>query len=226
MVPDEKKPEKNGQSRKKLAAMVAGIVIVGMIGYTLKDFFADKGERKKSKVQQISLIKPPPPPPPPEKKPEPEIKKEEVKIDQPKPDMPKPDNPPDNSPAPRGIDGPEGTDGFGMQRGTWGEGGSGEGGEGGGVLGFAFYTGQLQEYLQQELAKNDRLRESSYRIRVRLWLTGNGTIERVELDGSSGLADLDDTLRHALQKIAAMREPPPANIPQPIKMRISNHGAS
>lgn len=226
MVPDEKQQPENGKSGKKLAAIVAGIVIVGVAGYSLTGLFTDKGTQKKPKVQQISLIKPPPPPPPPEKKPEPEIKKEEVKIDQPKPDVPKPDNPPDNSPAPRGIDGPEGVDGFGMQRGTWGDGGNGDGGEGGGVLGFAFYTSQLQEYLQQELAKNDRLRESSYRIRVRLWLTGNGTIERVELDGSSGLADLDDTLRHALQKVTAMRESPPANIPQPIKVRISNHGAS
>ncbi len=96
---------------------------------------------------------------------------------------------------------------------------------GGERMAFAFYTNGLQRYLQEALAKDKRLRGADYRLIVRLWLGGDGSIRRVELAGSSGNPEVDAQVRSALGALAAVPDAPPANMPQPVRLRISNRGA-
>lgn len=204
-----------------LFAAAVGLALVAALGYGLMKLFSDSGAPKRRVVHQISLLKPPPPPPPkpPEKPPEPQIKKEEVKVEQPKPDAPKQDDAPAGKQLGVDAEGGAGSDGFGLV--------GNKGGRDllGGGMGFAFYTNGLQRFLQEELAKDKRLRSIDYRVVVRLWLGRDGAVRRVELAGSSGSPDVDARVREALGALAAVRQAPPENMPQPVKLRISNRGA-
>lgn len=202
---------------------VVAIALIALVGYALKKLLGDAGPAKKPIVHNISLLKPPPPPPPPkqqEKPPEPEIKKEEVKVDQPKPDAPAPDSPPPGEQLGVDAEGGAGADGFGLV-----------GNKGGrdllttGKGSFGFYTNLLQRHLQEELARNRKLKRLDYRLVVRVWLSKSGSVQRVALAGSTGDVELDETLRTALASAAAMRDAPPENMPQPVRLRISNRGA-
>ena len=204
-----------------LFACLVACALAVALGYGLMKLFSKSEAPRKQVVHNIALLKPPPPPPPPkpQEKP-PEVKKEEVKVEQPKPDAPKQDDAPAGKQLGVDAEGGAGSDGFGLV--------GNKGGRdllGGGRMGFAFYTNGLQRFLQDELARNKQLRGADYRIVVRLWLAPDGAVRRVELAGSSGSPDVDARVRAALGALAAVREAPPENMPQPVKLRISNRGA-
>ena len=217
----EQKPPRVWPTRLLVAVVV--IAVIALLGFGLKELLGSGGPAKKRTVHTISLLKPPPPPPPPkpqEKQPEPEMKKEEVKIDQPKPDAPNEDDAPEGKQLGVDAEGGAGSDGFGLV--------GNKGGRdllAGGKAGFAFYTNQLQRHLQDELAKNRKLKRIDYRVTVRVWLSKSGSVQRVDLGGSSGDAEIDETLRTALAAAPALRDAPPENMPQPIRIRIINRGA-
>jgi protein TonB len=100
-----------------------------------------------------------------------------------------------------------------------------KGGDVGGRMAFAFYTNNLQRHLQDELNRNRKLRERDYRVTVRVWLARDGSVQRAELVQSTGSGNLDELLRQALTQIVAMREAPPENMPQPVRIRIMARGA-
>jgi protein TonB len=213
----EEKPPRVWLTRLVVAVVV--IAVISLLGFGLKELLGSGGKAKKQTVHNISLLKPPPPPPPPkpqEKPPEPEMKKEEVKIDQPKPDAPNQDNAPEGKQLGVDAEGGTGSDGFGLV--------GNKGGRdllAGGKGAFAFYTNQLQD----ELARNKKLKRLDYRVMVRVWLSKSGSVQRVDLGGSSGDAEIDETLRMALAAAPALRDAPPENMPQPIRIRIMNRGA-
>lgn len=208
----------------RLLIAVVVLALLALLGFALKKLFGDAGPQKKQTVHNISLLKPPPPPPPPkpqEKPPEPEMKKEEVKVEQPKPDAPNQDNAPEGKQLGVDADGGAGGDAFGLV--------GNKGGRdllAGGKMGFAFYTNQLQRHLQDELARHKRLKGADYRVTVRVWLSRSGAVQRVDLAGTSGNGEVDETLRRVLADVPALREPPPESMPQPIKVRITNRGAA
>ena len=207
----------------RLLVAVVILALVALLGFGLKQLFSDRGQPRKHTVHNISLLKPPPPPPPPqpqEKLPEPEIKRDEVKVEQPKPDAANQDNAPEGKQLGVDAEGGAGSDGFGLV--------GNKGGRdllAGGKGGFAFYTSQLQRHLQDELAKNRKLKRRDYRVPVRIWLSRTGSVQRVDLGGSTGDAEVDETLRMALAAAPALRDAPPENMPQPIRLRIMNRGA-
>ncbi len=104
------------------------------------------------------------------------------------------------------------------------------GGTVGGRLGHSLFTDRLQRYLSGELNRNRKLRESDYRVVVKLWLSRGGAIERAELAQSTGNAalgnGLDELLHQALMEAKSMPEAPPENMPQPIRIRVTTRGAS
>lgn len=205
-----------------LFAATVAVALIGALGYGLMQLFSKSEAPKRQVVHNIALLKPPPPPPPkpPEKPPEPQIKKEEVKVEQPKQDAPKQDDAPAGKQLGVDAEGGAGSDAFGLV--------GNKGGRdllGGGRMGFAFYTNGLQRFLQDELAKNRKLRGADYRVVVRLWLARDGAVQRVELAGSSGNPEVDAQVRAALGALAAVKEAPPESMPQPVKLRISNRGA-
>lgn len=209
-----------GKRREWLSYVLPVAVMLALLAagaYLLHDMLGSKGGKPK-RPPKISLLpdKPPPPPPPKEeKKPEPPERKE-VKVETPQEPQPQAQNEPLKMEGAAG-DGPSpfaaGTVTRENDFNT------------GARLSFAFYTNHLQRYLQEELAKNKRLRATDYRVMVRVWLARDGGVQRVELAGSSGDAEVDAAVRSALGAIAAVKEPPPENMPQPVKLRISNRGA-
>jgi len=190
------------------------LLFSAIVWYLLHDLLADDGSKSKKTVQQISLIKPPPPPPPPkveEKPPEPEIK-EEVKIDEPPPEN-NDDEPPPGQDLGVDADGGAGGDGFGLI-----------GRKGGRDLmssRFGWYGNLVQSDIYDALMRDEDTRKSSYSVVVKLWLGTGGEVQRVELEGSSGDVRIDESIKRAVSGLSRVAEAPPADLPQPIKLRIA-----
>lgn len=213
--------------RKRNYALRRGVVVVVVVAaaiglaFLIKPMFEKGDAKKKNVVHQIMLLKPPPPPPPPpkEEKP-PEIKKEEVKIEEPKPQ----ETPQEADAKPAGeqlgldADGSAGSDGFGLAA---RKGGTDLLSTGGGQKG-AWYAGMIQQHFLAELQKNRNLRGQEFRVVVNVWLRADGSVQRTELVGSSGKPDTDEQIKLAFGDLPPMREAPPNDMPQPVRLRLTN----
>ena len=217
MEEDETKP-----ASLRWGGVVAGIVAAVLIALWLKDMLTPKGPVQKMKVQQITLVKPPPPPPPPppeEKPPEPEIK-EEVKVDQPEP-TPEPQDA-EEAPAPLNVgEGAEGGLDVGGTRGTPTLAGSGGGGNPWGRY-DALLNEAVSSAFQQALARDKALKGKNYKVMVKVWIDSGGKVTRASLVDSTGDARADEVLKDALNGMRALREAPPAEMPQPVKLRVTS----
>lgn len=206
---------------------VAGLLLaglLGLVGWGVASLLAGKADKPR-KPPAVTLLpdKPPPPPPPPkeEKRPEPpKDDKREVKMDQPKAQVPQPAQ---NEPLK--MEGAAGNGESPFGAGTVGRDYVG-GSIGAGGLQQGVYAGRLQRHLQDQLSRNRRLKESDYRVTLKVWLRRDGSIERAELVQSTGNTTLDGLLQEALEQAAAMREPPPDNMPQPIRIRVTARGTT
>ena len=213
---------------KHLPVIAGGlfILIVAIMAFVFRDYFAKPTESKKQ-VQQISVVRPPPPPPPPPPKPEikpPEVK-EEVKTEEPEPEPePEPEAAPDAEPPGDQLgvdsDGSAGGDGFGLVGKKGGAGLIGGGGGGGNAI--IWYGQHVARELTSELssALKDRPRQSKYSAVVLVWISPDGNISKVELAHSSGTPEIDEALRAAISRIQGRFKPPPERMPQPLKVRI------
>jgi protein TonB len=204
-----------------------GLSVLLVLGiWSLKDKFQKPPQTKKV-VQQITMIQPPPPPPPPPevKPPEPEVQE---KIEEPEP-APEPEPTPEEAePEPAGeelgldADGAAGSDGFGLAARKGGQ--SILGGNGGGGNAVIWYGGQIKRHVEdslQSLLANTPAGHASYSVLVNVWVSADGHISRSELVNGSGDAGVDQALRDALPRLrASVGKPPPANMPQPLKIRL------
>ncbi len=204
--------------RRRLPLLLGGafllILVVGVV-ILIKNFLENPDKPNTRRVQQISIIKPaePPPPPPPEEKP-PEVK-EEVKLDEPPP--PQQDAPPPGANLGLDADGKGNGDSFGLV----GNKGGRELTIGGNGSRFGGYLGGLQKNIRDELSRNEKLRKGEYKALVALWIAKNGSVEKFELLSSSGELEVDAAMKKVLSLIKHFEEPP-ADMPQPIKLRISS----
>ncbi|MFH1657871.1 MAG: TonB-dependent receptor [Rhodocyclaceae bacterium] len=200
---------------------VLGAAIIAIVTWGIMSLMGGKsGKPRKPPVVTLLPDKPPPPPPPPkeEKKPEPPKENKDVKIEPPK-EAPQPAQ---NEPLKMEGAAGDGDSAFGA--GTVGrEYAGGNIGATGAAQGM--YAGRLQRHLQEQLSRNRKLKESDYRVTVRVWLRRDGSVEKADLAQSTGNSGLDELLREALLQVAAMREAPPENMPQPIRIRITARGA-
>ena len=199
---------------------VLGAAVVALVTWGIMTLMGGKsGKPRKPPVVTLLPDKPPPPPPPPkeEKKPEPPKENKDVKMEPPK-ETPQPAQ---NEPLKMEGAAGDGDSAFGA--GTVGrEYAGGNIGATGAVQGT--YAGRLQRHLQEQLSRNRKLKESDYRVTVRVWLRRDGSVEKADLAQSTGNSGLDELLREALLQVAAMREAPPENMPQPIRIRITARG--
>jgi protein TonB len=201
-----------------LIAILVGIAVLALLAWGVKSLLGGKSDRPR-KPPTVTLMpdKPPPPPPPPkeEKKPEaPKEQRNETRAEQPKEQA-------QNEPLKM-----EGAAGDGP--GAFAAGSVGKDYVGGSIGGAqqSVYASRLQRHLQEELNRNRKLRESDYRVTLRVWLRKDGSVEKAELAQSTGNPSLDQVLRETLLQVSAMREAPPDNMPQPIRIRVTARGAS
>ena len=210
-------------------AMIAVTVLLIVI---FRDVFEKPVEAKKQ-VQQIKVVQAPPPPPPPPPQPEvkpPEIKEEKI---EPLEQDPEPEPEPEPAEAPvsdqLGVDaeGSGAGDSFGLQGKKGGKDITqikGSGGNGGGGNAFIFYGQHVQRELVAELQNKlrDKARTTHYTAVLHVWIAANGDISKVELQNSSGEAEIDEALKMAMGNIKGRLKPPPERLPQPLKIRIKS----
>ncbi|UCV05452.1 energy transducer TonB [Dechloromonas denitrificans] len=210
--------------RRWLTLLVLGLLGLALIGLAVWGVMSlmggKSGKARKPPVVTLLPDKPPPPPPPPkeEKKPEPpKDDKKEVKVEQPKEQAPPAQNEPLKMEGAAG-DGPS----------AFGAGSVGRDYVGGNIGGGAqqgIYAGRLQRHLQEQLNRNRKLKESDYRVTLRVWLRRDGSVEKADLAQSTGSAALDELLKETLLQVGAMRDAPPENMPQPIRIRVTARGS-
>ncbi len=214
----------------RVALVLAGVLAaVALAAYALKGLLSG-GKARKPSVQTIAVLRPPPPPPPPkpeEKPPEPELK-EEVKLPdpEPKPQEAQNDQPPPGADLGLDADGSGAGDGFGLVGKKGGQDITTIGGGGGASRDqFAFFANMVQAHLQDALSRNRKLRSADYMVVLKVWFAKDGRVERTELSGSSGDGDIDQQIQTTLAEAAPLRQPPPADMPQPVRLRLVSRGA-
>ncbi|MEW5789137.1 MAG: hypothetical protein AB1899_14920 [Pseudomonadota bacterium] len=213
--------------RSRLPALAGGafmlLFTVGVVGL-VRDFIVNAEPPDKVKVQQISLVKPPPPKPE-EKPPEPEKveqeqPKEEVQLDTPQPqDQPQDEGPPPGEQLGLDAEGGAGGDGFGLA--------ARKGGRdittlGGGSDRDAWYGRVISRYLEENLRRAKRLQGTSYNIVAQVWFDEAGGVLRVRLTQGSGNPETDLLLREEMSSLPPLRDPLPADLPQPVRVRVAS----
>ena len=210
-------PAHNRSLRSRLP-LIGGLLFMTLftasVIWVVTGFIQDSGKPERPKIQTISLVKPPPPKPPEEKPPEPQKidkPKEEVKLDQPQP--PQPEAPP---PPPGGIpDGPAGGMATDLAAGS----GIGIGGGGDRDERRSWYSNMISRQFEDELRRAKRLQGKDYRVVAQIWFNPSGGVSRVRLDQGTGDSELDEALRQEIRQ-ASLRDPLPADIPQPVRLRV------
>jgi protein TonB len=159
------------------------------------------------------------PPPPPDQPPPPPPPEEEEPLDTPEPVDAPPEAAPSDQPPPGDslgldADGSGAGDGFGLV-----------GRRGGrdllaGGTGYSNYAGLIKNELLEALTDAAPIRKGSYTANLRLWIRRDGSIDRVQLLGSTGNATRDRQIEAALEQFTRFSQPPPADMPQPVSLRV------
>jgi protein TonB len=201
--------------------ILIGLLVTTTVGsaavYYIQKFIATPAPTPKKVVQQVQLIRPPPPPPQVERPPEPP-KVDDEKIPEPE-QQPTPETPSDQPPPGDLLgldaDGGAGGDGFGLVGRKGGRDLLASGGDR-----FAWYAGVLKDDLLSFLSEHPDVRQRAYSVNIRLWLDGGGAVTRVALSSSTGDHDLDRELQKLLGGMEKVAQAPPADMPQPVQIRI------
>jgi TonB family protein len=220
---DEPEDEKPGWARR-LGRLAFGLVLIGGFGAAVYFIFDGMSTTERHAIQtvtRITLPPPPTPPPPPPPPPPPEKVVETPKIQEPKladkkPDKapPKPAQPPASSLT---AEAGSGANPYGLAAGN----GSGNvigGGGGDGNAAYMSYGRIVSADVQSALRRDDKLRFAKFVAELRIWLDVSGKVTRVQLASSSGDPAIDDAVTRSLNGLA-LHEPPPKDMPQPIRLR-------
>ena len=135
-----------------------------------------------------------------------------------------PDPTPSNEPPPSeqlGLDaeGSAGGDAFGLVGNKGGRDLLGTGGSA-----FSWYAGLLKNEILDTLETDSKARNGGYSVIVRVWVRSDGTIEKVRIAQSSGDRARDQAIEAALSRITRLSQGPPADMPEPISLRIVSRG--
>jgi len=80
----------------------------------------------------------------------------------------------------------------------------------------------VNDAFQRALAREQALKGKNYRVIVKIWLDDSGRVTRSALVDSTGDIRADSVLKDALRDMRALRERPPADMPQPVKIRVTS----
>jgi protein TonB len=205
------------QSQRRVAAprlvVIGALIVLFLAGIVavVRVVMSDAPPQSRV-IQTITLLPPPPPPQIEEKPPEPEVR-QEVAIPEPQPvDR----NDAQAASADLGVDADgTGGDGFGLRAKKGGrdllDGGP-----------FGWYGSLLGADIQEALAMRKRLRQVKYTAVLDLWINRDGRIEKIELVRTSGSRELDTALKIAVAEVGKVREPPPPEMPQPVRLQVTS----
>jgi hypothetical protein len=82
------------------------------------------------------------------------------------------------------------------------------------------YIGVVQGDIEKALKKLAKTHRGDYRVAIKLWVEPPRTVQRVELDGSTGDSDRDRSIAGTLKELALSQEAP-INAPRPIRFMIA-----
>lgn len=208
-------------TRRKRKRRYVPIVLLGLsvtlIGAgtfaMMRSFLNSTPAPSKPVVQEIHLIRPPPPPPdlPPPPPPPPD---EKVNVPEQKPD-PTPTNQPPPGQLGLDADGSAGGDAFGLLANKGGRDLIGSGGSA-----FMWYAGLLKDQILSQLNADSAARRGSYSLVVQVWVRSDGSIDRVHVAQGSGDRARDQAIEQSLSLISRLNQAPPADMPEPITLRI------
>jgi periplasmic protein TonB len=212
----------------RLGAGLALTAFVGIVALGAYSLLNDSHPTKRRVVQISLLVPPPPPPPPPEAKPpEPVVEppdlvvKERVAVREPEQPQQAKEAPTPSEPIRTDVKGSGSGDSIDLGPGNGGQDGLAIGGGGSDRARFGAFAAAIESQLKEHLHKNETLRKSGYRVVMRLWINPDGWIERYELVGSAGDPEVDRSLRTALAAMPRLEQRPPAQMPQPVTLRVT-----
>jgi len=216
-------PSEKAALVKRIVIIISILAVLGGLGYALKGLLDSPGPQKKE-ITKIKLLPdtPPPPPPPPPKEPPKEVPKEapkEIKEAPPKPKQE--ETPPAEQLKMEGAagDGPSPfAAGAVNEEYKGGEVGTTTIGGGPSKYQFAWYTDLIKEQIENAISKDKTLANGSYKVLVTVRIASNG---KIQLVGTSGDAERDALVKKALDEMPALAEPPPSDMPQPVKLRVT-----
>ncbi len=197
-----------------ISASVIGVV--GAIAWLVIASMDDTAGPTKKLVQQVQIIRPPPPP---EAPPPPPPPPEEVDVPEPveaEPEIAEADQPPAGDQLGLDAEGVAGSDGFGLLGRKGGRDLLGQSSD----SQYSWYGQILKADLIDKLAEIRDIRRDRYSVEVRLWLSPDGRIQRFKIVTSTGDKQLDRDLVAALESLDKVSEQPPADLPQPVRLRI------
>lgn len=200
-------------------------VLCGAIWFVSRDSKSTRKPVASSDMMEITIAPPPPPPPPlppppppPENEPPPEeemIEQEIVQDDEPPPEDAAPEPPSD-------LDlGPGSKGGTGPSLGSRGGNGPRKNVLRGSGSKFGWYAAKVQSTIREALGRNTSTRSATMSLQVRVWADSSGRIIRAQLVGTSGNASVDQSIRNQVLTGLQLPQPPPADMPMPINLRIT-----
>lgn len=206
------------------AVLVLALVAAGYFIYSQMGKSSSGPKRQTVKIAVLPDTPPPPPPPKDEKKPEP-------KPDENKP-QPQEQKQVEAPPAPQQLkmegaagDGPSAF-GSGSVNSEY-KGGAIGTGSGGGTVGDRLAASsygnaakrEIDSYLQRQAPLK---RAGDYEVPIQVWVRADGGLERYKLVGSTGTPETDQLIQDAMARFPGFRNPPPASLPQPISLKLTN----
>ncbi|MDB6074247.1 MAG: hypothetical protein JWO89_1887, partial [Verrucomicrobiaceae bacterium] len=103
--------------------------------------------------------------------------------------------------------------------------GNGSGGSSGigrkGGSKYGYFASQVQRSITDAVRRHERVRNASFSIKVRVWADAGGRIIRSSLSGSSGDSSVDAAITNDVLNGLQLPEPPPADMPMPVVMRLN-----
>jgi|SRR5215469_648349 len=209
------------------------VLLIAPITLFIRTLSTKESPAKAAPITFVKLLPPvstpTPTPPPVQSTPRPQEQMIQQKhMDEPETKPVHPDEKPKNDskkPAAPGPSGPSASTGGPANGPAWlsGSGGNGGGGGGGGTR-FGWYATQVQSKIEEALRQNNKTRTASISgVRIRIWADGTARVTRAQLVGSTGDPSLDSTITNEVLTGLQLQEPPPADMPMPIVLRVTEH---
>lgn len=199
-----------------------GLVVVAAVAVALvSQVFRGRTEppRKPTEVVMIRPLAPPPPPPPPPP-PQTVLRQVDEQTMVTEQDMKPLEQPDDPTPSlGTGITGSGPDDAFGLggrDKGFI----AGSGRSGGYGSRFGGYFGDVVRAVTAALGQNERTRNASFNVRVRIWSDSTGRISRVTLADSTGDPALDRAIRGDVL-VGCQLPDAPSGMKMPLELRLN-----